>query len=93
MMFFFQFFSRFFHVFSHCFRSESNITGQVLDKSMELRKAVTMRRDFVPLLPEGTKFFHPLCLGVTQMGLINIDQAFSLIFSDLLRSHECFGHL
>ena len=36
---------------------------QVLDKSMELRTAVTMRRDFVPLLPEGTKFFHPLCLG------------------------------
>ena len=36
---------------------------QVLDKSMELRKAVTMRRDFVQLLPEGTKFFHPLCLG------------------------------
>lgn len=36
---------------------------QVLDKSMELRKAVTMRRDFVDLLPAGTKFFHPLCLG------------------------------
>ena len=33
---------------------------KVLDKSMELRKAVTMRRDFVDLLPAGTKFFHPL---------------------------------
>ena len=38
---------------------------QVLDKSMELRTAVTMRRDFVQLLPEGTKFFHPLCLGAS----------------------------
>jgi aspartate carbamoyltransferase len=29
-------------------------------RSADLRKAVTMRRDFVPKLPAGTKFFHPL---------------------------------
>jgi len=33
---------------------------KVLDKSVDLRKAVTMRREFVPKLPQGTKFFHPL---------------------------------
>jgi aspartate carbamoyltransferase len=33
---------------------------KVLDKSAELRKAVSMRHEFVPQLPTGTKFFHPL---------------------------------
>lgn len=33
---------------------------KVLDKSSELRKAVTMQREFVAKLPEGAKFFHPL---------------------------------
>ncbi|CAJ1392756.1 unnamed protein product [Effrenium voratum] len=33
---------------------------KVLDKAAELRKAVTMQREFVDSLPEGTKFFHPL---------------------------------
>mmetsp|Transcript_61542 Transcript_61542/g.144190 ORF Transcript_61542/g.144190 Transcript_61542/m.144190 type:complete len:618 (-) Transcript_61542:275-2128(-) len=33
---------------------------KVLEKSKELRKAVTMRQDFVDKLPPGTKFFHPL---------------------------------
>jgi len=33
---------------------------KVLDKSAQLRQAVTMQREFVEKLPEGTKFFHPL---------------------------------
>jgi len=33
---------------------------KVKDQSAELRKAVTMQREFVDKLPEGTKFFHPL---------------------------------
>jgi len=33
---------------------------KVLDKSVELRKAVTFQREFVEKLPQGTKFFHPL---------------------------------
>ena len=35
---------------------------QVLEKSKELRKAVTMRQDFLDKLPQGVKFFHPLLL-------------------------------
>merc|ERR1719350_2708166 len=33
---------------------------RVLNRSVELRKAVTFRQEFVDLLPSGTKFFHPL---------------------------------
>lgn len=33
---------------------------KVLEKSADLRKAVTFRRDFLDKLPEETKFFHPL---------------------------------
>mmetsp|Transcript_71198 Transcript_71198/g.189305 ORF Transcript_71198/g.189305 Transcript_71198/m.189305 type:complete len:571 (-) Transcript_71198:291-2003(-) len=33
---------------------------KVLLKSVELRKAVTFRREFVDRVPEGAKFFHPL---------------------------------
>lgn len=33
---------------------------KVLDKTLDLRKAVTMRRDFLSRLPPKTKFFHPL---------------------------------
>mmetsp|Transcript_59604 Transcript_59604/g.129023 ORF Transcript_59604/g.129023 Transcript_59604/m.129023 type:complete len:599 (+) Transcript_59604:61-1857(+) len=33
---------------------------KVRDRSADLRKAVTMQREFVELLPAGTKFFHPL---------------------------------
>jgi len=33
---------------------------KVLDKSTQLRQAVTMQRDFIDRLPSGTKFFHPL---------------------------------
>jgi len=33
---------------------------KVLEKSKELRKAVTMRQDFLDKLPQGVKFFHPL---------------------------------
>merc|ERR1712070_1167323 len=33
---------------------------KVLDKSMDLRKAVTMQREFMDKLQPGTKFFHPL---------------------------------
>mmetsp|Transcript_88266 Transcript_88266/g.189477 ORF Transcript_88266/g.189477 Transcript_88266/m.189477 type:complete len:609 (-) Transcript_88266:51-1877(-) len=33
---------------------------KVLEKSMELRSAVSMQRQFVSRLPPGTKFFHPL---------------------------------
>lgn len=33
---------------------------KVLDKQMELRRAVTFQREFITNLPEGTKFFHPL---------------------------------
>lgn len=33
---------------------------KVLEKSMELRQAVSMQRHFLPLLPPQTKFFHPL---------------------------------
>jgi len=33
---------------------------KVLDRSTQLRKAVTFQREFVDRLPEGTRFFHPL---------------------------------
>mmetsp|Transcript_35298 Transcript_35298/g.112303 ORF Transcript_35298/g.112303 Transcript_35298/m.112303 type:complete len:571 (+) Transcript_35298:126-1838(+) len=33
---------------------------KVLDKSVELRKAVTFQREFVKKLPQGARFFHPL---------------------------------
>uniref|UniRef100_A0A7S4RF44 Aspartate carbamoyltransferase n=1 Tax=Alexandrium monilatum TaxID=311494 RepID=A0A7S4RF44_9DINO len=33
---------------------------KVLDKSPQLRKAVTFQREFVGKLPPGTRFFHPL---------------------------------
>jgi aspartate carbamoyltransferase len=33
---------------------------KVLDKSMELRKAVSFQREYVDKLPSGCKFFHPL---------------------------------
>mmetsp|Transcript_90265 Transcript_90265/g.229533 ORF Transcript_90265/g.229533 Transcript_90265/m.229533 type:complete len:607 (+) Transcript_90265:119-1939(+) len=33
---------------------------QVLDKAPLLRQAVTMQREFIDKLPQGTKFFHPL---------------------------------
>jgi len=33
---------------------------KVLNKSMDLRKAVSMRKDFLDKLPPNTKFFHPL---------------------------------
>lgn len=33
---------------------------KVLEKSMELRSAVSMQRQFVSRVPVGTKFFHPL---------------------------------
>lgn len=33
---------------------------KVLDKSKELRRAVTFQREHEDLLPPGTKFFHPL---------------------------------
>lgn len=33
---------------------------KVLDKSADLRKAVTFQREFVDKLPPNTKFFHPL---------------------------------
>merc|ERR1712151_1125608 len=33
---------------------------KVLDKSAQLRQAVTMQHEFLDKLPEGTKFFHPL---------------------------------
>mmetsp|Transcript_43715 Transcript_43715/g.103223 ORF Transcript_43715/g.103223 Transcript_43715/m.103223 type:complete len:589 (+) Transcript_43715:137-1903(+) len=33
---------------------------KVLEKSQDLRSAVTFQRQFIPLLPAGTKFFHPL---------------------------------
>ena len=45
----------------------SCISGvQVLEKSKELRKAVTMRQDFLDKLPQGVKFFHPLQLGFSS---------------------------
>jgi len=33
---------------------------KVLDKAEELRAAVTFERKYLPSLPEGTKFYHPL---------------------------------
>mmetsp|Transcript_32090 Transcript_32090/g.92085 ORF Transcript_32090/g.92085 Transcript_32090/m.92085 type:complete len:592 (+) Transcript_32090:59-1834(+) len=33
---------------------------KVLQKSLELRRAVTFQREFVNMLPPGTRFFHPL---------------------------------
>eukprot|EP00932_Pfiesteria_piscicida_P011219 SRR837773.22333.p1 GENE.SRR837773.22333~~SRR837773.22333.p1 ORF type:complete len:472 (+),score=182.81 SRR837773.22333:3-1418(+) len=33
---------------------------QILDKAPMLRQAVTMQREFIDKLPQGTKFFHPL---------------------------------
>lgn len=33
---------------------------KVLEKSMDLRRAVTFQREFVGKVPSGTKFFHPL---------------------------------
>merc|ERR1712130_1100387 len=33
---------------------------KVLAQATNLRKAVTMQREFLPRLPQGTKFFHPL---------------------------------
>ncbi len=33
---------------------------KILDKEEELRRAVTFREEFLPQLPEGTRFFHPL---------------------------------
>merc|ERR1719436_1509664 len=33
---------------------------KVLQSSVELRKAVAMRREFLCQLPPGTRFFHPL---------------------------------
>merc|ERR1719171_3208554 len=33
---------------------------KVLSKQMELRQAVSMRREFIDKLPPNTKFFHPL---------------------------------
>merc|ERR1711979_150326 len=33
---------------------------KVLAQATNLRRAVTMQREFLPLRPEGTKFFHPL---------------------------------
>merc|ERR1719453_1595402 len=33
---------------------------KILDKSMQLRSAVSMQRQFISRLPPGTKFFHPL---------------------------------
>mmetsp|Transcript_46255 Transcript_46255/g.107557 ORF Transcript_46255/g.107557 Transcript_46255/m.107557 type:complete len:578 (-) Transcript_46255:177-1910(-) len=33
---------------------------KVLEKSQELRSAVTFQRQFIPMLAPGTKFFHPL---------------------------------
>jgi len=33
---------------------------EILEKADSLRKAVTFREEFIPLLPEGTRFYHPL---------------------------------
>ena len=33
---------------------------EVLEKAGQLRKAVTFRREFMPLLKPGTRFYHPL---------------------------------
>ena len=33
---------------------------EVLEKAPSLRRAVTFRSEFLPNLPEGTKFYHPL---------------------------------
>lgn len=33
---------------------------KVLDKQMDLRRAVTFQREFLTRLPENTRFFHPL---------------------------------
>lgn len=33
---------------------------EVLEKAPQLRKAVTFRREFLPMLPKDTRFFHPL---------------------------------
>ena len=33
---------------------------RILQKQDELRKSITFRREFMPLLREGTKFYHPL---------------------------------
>ena len=33
---------------------------RILQKQDELRKSITFRREFMPLLKEGTKFYHPL---------------------------------
>lgn len=33
---------------------------RILKKQDELREAITFAKDFIPLLPKGTKFYHPL---------------------------------
>jgi aspartate carbamoyltransferase len=33
---------------------------RILEKAESLREAVTFAREFIPLLPEGARFFHPL---------------------------------
>ena len=33
---------------------------RILQKQEFLRKSITFRKEFIPMLPEGTKFYHPL---------------------------------
>ncbi len=33
---------------------------QILKRQAELRKTITFREEFMDLIPEGTKFYHPL---------------------------------
>lgn len=39
---------------------------KILQRQAELRRAITFRESFIPLVPTGTKFYHPLPRNKTQ---------------------------